>query len=167
MTGRLPVLQQRRVLRLIPPCPPASPPPLHPNPGPLSPTGKVRWRLPAPSRTVMMGAVRLAQLLLPFKTEEAPKKEIDIMHPRFIFFFITQMICAHLVTATAHVVWLSSDRSRRVIRRIFPVCCRCIASKSHRGYHYYCSQFSAPFRKLQMLDNVWITTHAYAAVTSK
>lgn len=63
------------------------------------------------------------------------------MHPRFIS--LSQMICVHLVTATAHIIWLSSDGSRLVMCWGFPVCLYFIATKTRQGY---CLLLSASLR---------------------
>lgn len=96
-----------------------SPPsyPTHPTPPPLTPvplsparlgqlTWKVRWRLPAPSRWVMMRLPISVSYRSPSK-QKSPKKEIDIIPPHLIFSsFFFSVICVYLVTAPAHVVWL-------------------------------------------------------------
>lgn len=81
MTGRLPVLQQRRVLH----------PPPTPHSGAIVPglTGPVDWEgeVEAPCSVSLGndGAVRLGQLPLPFKIEE-PKKRNQYNASPFHFF---------------------------------------------------------------------------------
>jgi len=44
------------------------------------------------------GAVCLGQLPLAFKNRKAPKNEIDIMHPHFIFFFFFPILRLFMCT---------------------------------------------------------------------
>lgn len=126
MTGRLPVLQQRRVLH--PMLPPARAPVPLSLARPGRSTGKVRWRLPAVTLG-NDGAVRLGQLALAFKTEEPQKGEIDIMHLRFIILFsddscaLSHGHCTHSLVVfrqvlLAYMLW-------------FPAYYCFIASKAH------------------------------------
>lgn len=119
MTGRLPVL--RRLL--------------YPSDRPLTPSlARIDWEGEVePPCSVFRGndGGCLGHLAFPFKTEEPQKRNRYNASPLQSF---SQMICVHLVTATAHIVWLSSDRSWW----IFLVQYCFIASKTHEGYSYYC-----------------------------
>lgn len=84
MTGRLPVLQQQRVLHLIPPTPtPCSGASVPGLTGPVDLEGELE--VPCSISLRNDESVCLSQLLFPFKTQAPPKKEIDIIHPNLFF----------------------------------------------------------------------------------
>lgn len=79
----------RSATAMSPPSYPTHPPPLTPVPLSLARLGqltwKVRWRLPAPSRWVMMRLSVSVSYRSPSK-QKSPKKEIDIIPPHLVFF---------------------------------------------------------------------------------
>lgn len=94
MTGRLPVLQQRRVLHPIPPTPPPTPHSSAIVPGSTGPVD-LEGEVEAPC-SVSLGndeAAHLSQLPLPFKTEEPQKRNRYNTSPFNFFFFFLRDLC--------------------------------------------------------------------------
>lgn len=149
MTGRLPVLQQWRVFHPIPPNHP--PTPLAPAPLSLARPGqltwKVRWRLPAPSRWVMMRLPPSQSVTAP-PSKQSPQKEIDIIHPHFFFFLICDLCLLSHGHCTHRLVVFRQVALGNMLD--FPVCCCFIASKTSKDYHYYWLLLSALLHILQL-----------------
>lgn len=120
----------------------ASPPsyPSHPPPTPAPVlslaglcqlTGKVRWRLPAPSLWVMMRLSVSVSYRTPSK-QKSPKKEIDIMHPHFIsfFFLFSDDLCVLSHSHCTHSLVVFRQVTSGNMLDFYLVCYCFIASKN-------------------------------------